>query len=288
MSAGDPAGAPRAALRALLAGQSVVFPASVFDPLSLQLAAEAGFEMAMLAGSIAALVLLGAPDLVLIEAGELAALAQRIASAAPLPLFVDGDHGYGNALNVMRTTERLEAAGVAGFSIEDTELPAPPGAAAPRFLSREAASDKIRAACAARRDPALVIAGRSGVLPVLGIEEAIARGAAFREAGADLLFFTGVKPRAEVEALAAALPPPLMLGGLVPELDDPAFLARSGVRVALRGHAPYLAALAAARRTYHALREGGALPERLSADELALLSEEPLWRERARHFLARP
>lgn len=284
----SPAAERRARLHALLEGGEVVFPASVFDPLSARLAAEAGFEVMMLAGSIASLVLLGAPDLVLIDAGELAGLAGRIAAASPLPLFVDADHGYGNALNVMRTVARLEAAGVAGLSIEDTELPARPGVAGTGFLSRDAALDKLRAALAAREDPGLVIAARSGVIPVLGLEEAVARGRAWREAGADLLFFTGVSRREEVEALAAALPPPLMLGSVSAELGDPAFLARAGVRLALRGHAPYLAALAAARAAYHALRSAAPPPACLSAAELAALAEEPLWRERARLYLGRP
>ena len=91
-----------------------------------------------------------------------------------------------------------------------------------------------------------------------------------------------------MEALAAALPPPLMLGGLSEALDDPPFLARAGVRLALRGHAPYLAALAAARAAYRALRKGTALPERLEEAELAALTEEPLWRQRTRLYLSRP
>ena len=105
----------REALRAVLGGTDCLHPASVHDPLSARIAAEIGFELGMFAGSTASLAILGAPDHILITLTEFAEQARRITRAAPIPLLVDADHGYGNALNAARTVEELEVAGVAGF-----------------------------------------------------------------------------------------------------------------------------------------------------------------------------
>ena len=113
----------RERFRAVLDGTSCIYPASVFDPVSARIADDLGFEIGMFAGSVASLVVLGAPDLTLITLTEFAGQARRICRAGNLPLLVDADHGYGNALNVMRTVEELETAGVAGLTIEDTALP---------------------------------------------------------------------------------------------------------------------------------------------------------------------
>ena len=116
-------------LGAILNGASCVQPASVFDPLSGRIAEHLGFEIGLFAGSTASLTILGAPDLVLLTASELVQQAQRICRATKIPLLVDGDHGYGNALNVARTVEELANVGVAATTIEDfvyqTQLAAP-------------------------------------------------------------------------------------------------------------------------------------------------------------------
>src|SRR5581483_3169109 len=115
--------ARRRRFRAQLGERRCIHPGSVFDPISARIAADLGFEVGMLAGSVASLAVLGAPDLILLSLSEFADQAYRINRAADLPLLVDADHGYGNALNVMRTVEELETAGVAALSIEDTALP---------------------------------------------------------------------------------------------------------------------------------------------------------------------
>src|SRR6476661_1957268 len=114
----------RRRFRAILGGDRCVHPGSVFDPISARIAEDLGFEVGMFAGSTASLTVLGAPDIIVLTLTEFAEQAYRICRAGDLPLLCDADHGYGNALNVMRTVEELEAAGVAGLSIEDTELPA--------------------------------------------------------------------------------------------------------------------------------------------------------------------
>src|SRR5882672_9945101 len=113
----------RERFRALLSGKACVHPASVFDAISARIARDLGFEMGMFAGSVASLTVIGAPDIVVLTLTEFAEQAYRISRGADLPILVDADHGYGNALSVMRTVEELETAGVAALTIEDTLLP---------------------------------------------------------------------------------------------------------------------------------------------------------------------
>ncbi len=256
MSAAHPS-ARRGNFRQVLEGTDCVYPGSVFDPLSARIAEELGFEVGMFAGSIASLTVLGAPDLIVLTLSEFAEQARRICRAGSLPLLCDADHGYGNALNVMRTVEELETAGVAGLSIEDTDLPTPYGSAGkPRLLSIDEGVGKMRAALSARNDPGLVIAGRTGAASISGIGDAIKRATAYVDAGVDAIFLTGVKTRADLETVAEAVHAPLILGGAGKELRDKDWLATTGVRVCLQGHQPFMAAVKAVHDTLRALREG--------------------------------
>ena len=264
----------RLRFRSVLAGDQCVHPASVFDPISARIAEDLGFEVGMLAGSIASGTVLGAPDLVVLTLSEFAQQIQRISRAGDLSLMVDADHGYGNALSVMRTVEELETAGVAALTIEDTVLPISFGgdSAAP-MISLEEGVGKMKAALAARQDPNLVIAGRTGAIRSEGIEGAIKRVKAYEEAGVDAIFLAGARTREEVQAVHAEINLPLLLGGAGGELADRAFLAANGVRVALQGHLSFQAAVKAVYDTLKALREGVAPadlgPNLASADLMA-------------------
>src|SRR5215470_6926636 len=246
----------RRRFRALLAGDRCVHPGSVFDPISARIAEDLGFEVGMFAGSVASLAVLGAPDLIVLTLSEFAGQAYRINRAGNLPLMVDADHGYGNALNAKRTVEELETAGVGGLSLEDTDLPTPFGTAKPQLTSIAEGVGKMKAALAGRQDPALCIAGRTSAVSITGIDDAIARGKAYEQVGVDALFFVGVKTRAELDALSAATRIPIILGGATPELTDRDYLASRRVRVALQGHQPFAAAVKAVHDTLKALREG--------------------------------
>ena len=125
----------RSALRAVLAGPQCLRPASVYDAISMRIAADLGFEVGMLGGSVASLAILGDPDVALITLTELAEQVRRMTRAAPLPVVVDADHGYGNALNVRRTVQELEAAGAAALTIEDTVLPQAFGEHKPQLIA---------------------------------------------------------------------------------------------------------------------------------------------------------
>jgi carboxyvinyl-carboxyphosphonate phosphorylmutase len=250
--------------RALLAGGRCVHPGSVFDPISARIAEDLGFEMGIFAGSIASFTVLGAPDLILLTLSEFAGQAYRISRAGNLPLLVDADHGYGNALNVKRTVEELETAGVAAIMIEDTALPAQFGKAGKtELIALEEGVGKMRAALAGRQDKDLVIVGRTGALAVNGLADAIARGKAYEKAGVDALFFLGVKTRAELEAIADAVSLPILLGGAGPDVVELDYLSAHKVRVCLQGHQPFMAAVNAVYETLKAIR-AGAKPAALS------------------------
>ena len=246
----------REAFRSIIAGDRSVFPGSVFDPISARIAEDLGFEAGMFAGSVASMTVLGAPDLITLTLSEFADQAYRICRAGELPLLVDADHGYGNALNVMRTVEELENAGVAGMSIEDTDLPQPFGTQGKaRLLSIEEAEGKLRAALAARRDPALVIAGRSHA-GLTSLDDVIARAQRYQATGVDAIFVVGVKTREQLQALSAALTAPIILGGVPADLMDRDYLSAQGVRICLQGHQPFMAAVQAVYETLQALRQG--------------------------------
>ena len=227
----------RQRLRSILEGNRCVHPGSVFDPISARIAEDLGFEVGMFAGSIASGTVLGAPDLIVLTLTEFAQQIHRICRAGDLSLLVDADHGYGNALNVRRTVEELETAGVSGLTIEDTVLPLSFGSSGEgNLISIEEGVGKMKAAPSARQDPTLCIAGRSSALRFGGLEEAIKRTKAYEQAGVDAMFLAGAQTKDEVLAVRAETTIPLILGGAGGELSDLDFLGKAGVKVALQGH----------------------------------------------------
>ena len=248
----------REKLRTVLSGATCVHPGSVYDAISIRIAEDLGFPLGMLGGSVASLAVLGDPDVTLITLTELAEQMRRMSRASALPVLVDADHGYGNAVNVRRTVQELEAAGAAGLTIEDTLLPAAFGEAKTQLISLEEGVGKMKAALGGRGDSSLVIMGRTGAASVASIEDAIRRARAYEAAGVDALFLTGIKSRAELEAVTAATRLPIVLGGAPEDLNALDYLASRRVRIALQGHAPIAAATQAVYETQKALREGTA------------------------------
>lgn len=247
----------RERFRAILSGERCVYPASVFDPISARVAEDLGFEMSMLAGSVASLAVLGAPDLIVLSLTEFADQALRINRASSLPLLVDADHGYGNALNVKRTVEELETAGVAVLTIEDTALPLSYGQAGEgRLVSIEEGVGKMRAALAGRQDPALVIAARTSAMAIAGVDETVRRAQAYAAVGVDAVFLAGVQTRDQLDAVVGAVDVPLLLARIPPALADPDYLSARRVRVALQGHLPFMAMIRAVHDTLKALHAG--------------------------------
>ena len=279
----------RQRFRAVLAGGRCVHPGSVHDPISARIAEDLGFEVGMFAGSVASMTVLGAPDLIVLTLSEFAHQAYRINRAGALPLLVDADHGYGNALNVKRSVEELETAGVAALTIEDTDLPQPYGTVGgTRLIAIEEGVGKMTAAIAGRGDPALVIAARTSAISITGLDDAIARAAAYQAAGVDAMFFTGVSSRAQLDAIADAVGVPIFLGGVSGEGLDLDYLGARGVRIALQGHQPFMAAVNAVHETLKALREGtrpGDLEGVASAELIKRVTRDGDWRRSTDEFL---
>jgi carboxyvinyl-carboxyphosphonate phosphorylmutase len=260
----------REALRSILSGSACVRPGSVYDAISIRIAEDVGFEVGMFGGSVASLAVLGDPDIALITLTELAEQMRRMSRAAALPVLVDADHGYGNAMNVRRTVQELEAAGAAGLTIEDTLLPQAYGQAKPQLISLEEGVGKMKAALDGRGDPSLVIVARTGAASITSLEDTIVRARAYEVTGVDALFFTGIKTKSELEAIVAATTLPIVLGGAPEAMNAQDYLRSMRVRIALQGHAPIAAATQAVYEALKALREGLPPKEltRLASSEL--------------------
>jgi oxaloacetate decarboxylase len=278
----------REALRSILNGAGCIRPGSVYDATSIRIAEDLGFEVGMFGGSVASLAVLGDPDIALITLTELCEQMRRMSRAAALPVLVDADHGYGNALNARRTVQELEAAGAAGLTIEDTLLPQAFGQAKTQLISLDEGVGKMKAALDGRGDPSLVIIGRTGAVSITGLDDAIARAKAYEAVGVDALFFTGIRDRSELEAISAATKLPIVLGGAPEEMTGLDYLAGLRVRIALQGHAPFAAATQAVYETLKALRDG-ATPKTLeglpSAELTARAMREAGTKARTTEFL---
>ncbi|HWZ37639.1 MAG TPA: isocitrate lyase/PEP mutase family protein [Bradyrhizobium sp.] len=279
----------REALRSILSGMRCIRPGSVYDAISIRIAEDLGFEVGMFGGSVASLAVLGDPDIALITLTELAEQMRRMSRAATLPVLVDADHGYGNALNVRRTVQELEAAGAGGLTIEDTLLPQAFGEKKTQLISLEEGVGKMKAAVDGRSDPTLVILARTGAISVTSLGDAIERARAYQETGVDGLFFTGIRSRDEVQAISAATRLPIVLGGAPEEMIDLDWLKDRRVKIALQGHAPFAAATQAVYETLKALREG-TLPKQLkglaSAELTNRVTREAETKARLAAFLA--
>ncbi|HUF82734.1 MAG TPA: isocitrate lyase/phosphoenolpyruvate mutase family protein [Burkholderiales bacterium] len=249
----------RKRLRAVFAGTKCISPASVYDPLSARVAEAVGYEIGMLAGSVASNTTLAAPDLIVLTLTEFADQIRRIMRASRLSLIVDADHGYGNALNVMRTVEELEYAGVSAMSLEDTALPMRFGQAegADELITTAEMVGKLKAAVAARRDPSTLLLGRTAALKVEGTEKTVARAKAYAACGVDAIFIIGVESLDQVKAVHEAAQLPVMVGSAPASIKRDDFAA-AGARVLLQGHQPVAAAVKALRETYAHLHAGGA------------------------------
>jgi carboxyvinyl-carboxyphosphonate phosphorylmutase len=238
--------------RAILNGAQCVSPASVYDALSARTAALAGFELGLLSGSVSSATTLAAPDVVVITLTEFADQIHRIVRAADLALLVDADHGYGNALNVMRTVEETEHAGVSILGLEDTVLPARFGAPGNALVSIPEMTGKLKAALAARSDPALVIAARTAAARIEGIEGTVARAKAYAATGVDAIFAVEFDDIALLEAIHSTVDLPLIVGSGSASTDRARIQALGG-RILLQGHQPLAAAVKALRETYERL-----------------------------------
>jgi methylisocitrate lyase len=215
---------PMALLRKILQDPEILIAPGAHNAFTAKIIEQAGFKAVYMTGSGAAMDLLGLPDLGFLTMSEMLAHARNIVQATSLPVIADADTGYGNTLNVMRTVREYEGAGVAGLHIEDQVAPKRCGHfSGKEVISREEMIGKIKAALDSRRDQNLVVIARTDARAVLGLQEAIERGVAYAEAGADMIFVDAPESAEELSLIARSIPAPLMAnlseGGKTPLLS---------------------------------------------------------------------
>ena len=206
-------------LSARLADQRLLVAVGVFDALSAVLAQRQGFEAVFLSGSALGYTQLGRPDVGMLTATELAGVVGRVCDAVDIPILVDADYGFGNAINVYRTVQLLERAGASGIQLEDQQESAPPADIHRKpLVSADVMADKIRAAVDARASSATIISARTDALRGCGMAEALERADRYIEAGADMIFVEGCATdtaRHEVASRLASRIPLLFNAGIL-------------------------------------------------------------------------
>ena len=265
-------------LRELLIDGNCYNPATIFNPLSARLAGDVGFKLGIIPGKILALDLLSEPDLMLLTLSELTDTVRRIAKNTEIPLIVDADNGYGNALNVKRTVENLEDAGASGISIEDTDLPIKFGALKKSdFLDIKEASKKIKMAVDSRENTSTCIIARTGCYSYTGFQDMIERGKAYESEGADAIFYVNIDTRNHIYEISNHHKVPIILGNNSTELslDE---LADLGISVSLPGHKAYFIAMQAYKDAIQRLFETGNFGDyNIDMDKLGELSNEDIY-----------
>ena len=272
----------RRALSDILAVPQCVIASSVFDPVSARFAHAMGSEVSVMGGSVASWTVLGAPDMVLLTASELVEQARRICRTDCVNLVVDADHGYGNALNVARTIQDLQAAGVAAACVEDSVLPRPFGPSdAQGLISLEEGVKKMRAAVQARGQGPMLVVARTNANASAGPQEAAKRLQAYQDTGVDALFLPYLKRREDLDLITRDLTLPVLVAGSDASLFDLAYLASRNVKVWLWGHQPFGVAAQALFDAMQATHQGATpaqLPGQSSKQTMELATDEVYYR----------
>lgn len=249
-------------LKSMIARPEILVMPGAYDPISTRLIALAGFEAVQCTGLGITAATLGLPDFSVIGMSDMVARTARIVRATDLPVMADGDNGFGNAVNTFLTVREFEAVGVAGINLEDQQMPKRCGhLAGKQIVSTAEMVQKIRAAADARRDSDLVINARTDSLALGGVDEAIGRGNAYLEAGADMVFVDGADSEAHIAQLVAGIRGPIAVnmveGGKTPPGLTVERLQTLGVaRVSLPLTA-LLAAVQGMKRALANLKAGG-------------------------------
>ena len=255
----------RRRLRERLKSGSVVIAPGIYDAYGARFVEQAGFEAAYMTGNGVSASLLGRPDVGLVDLSMITSHARRVAAAVDIPVICDADTGYGNAVNVRRTVEEFEAAGVAAIHLEDQASPKRCGQlpGARPVIELAEAIGKIEAALAARRDPDFIIIARTDSAEAHGLDEAIRRGRAYRKAGADVIFVemkSGPAILEDLKRVTSEVDAPCLVnmgaGGRLDDLD-PAGIGRLGLRIAIYPGLERAAAGFAIREALEVLKKDG-------------------------------
>jgi 2-methylisocitrate lyase-like PEP mutase family enzyme len=248
-------------IRQALRAQGQLIMPGVYDALSAKIAARAGFEVIFITGYSLSATLLGEPDFGLLTQSEVVGAAQRICAVVDTPVIVDADTGYGNAINVMRTVQDLIRAGAAGIFLEDQVWPKRCGhMKGKQVIALDEQLKKLRAAVEARQGGDFFIVARTDSRQALGLTEAITRGLAFKEAGADAVFIEAPESKEEMKEIAHQVPGPLVANMLergVTPLMGPKELKELGFDLIVWPLAPLYSAAQSLTEVYTTLRRDG-------------------------------
>ena len=251
-----------ARLRSLLTADTPLTAPGCYDALGARLVEQAGFDVVYMTGFGTSASLLGRPDVGLTNQGEMLDNVRRIVAATSLPVIADADTGYGNQMNVIRTMQMWEQAGVAGLHIEDQVTPKKCGHMNNKqVVPADEAVGKIRAAVAARSNPQTVLIARTDARAVEGVTAAVERAKRFADAGADMLFVEALEGEAEIELVCEQLAGlPLVFnwaeGGKTPPLDY-ARITQLGFKLILCPISTLLAATAAIQGALAGIKAAG-------------------------------
>ena len=248
-------------IRQALDAQGQLIMPGVYDALSAKIAARAGFEVIFITGYSLSATLLGEPDFGLLTQSEVVGAAQRICAVVDTPVIVDADTGYGNAINVMRTVQDLIRAGAAGMFLEDQVWPKRCGhMKGKQVIALDEQLKKLRAAVEAKQGSDFFIVARTDSRQALGLTEAITRGVAFKEAGADAVFIEAPESKEEMKEIAHQVPGPLVANMLergVTPLMGPKELKELGFDLIVWPLAPLYSAAQSLTEVYTTLRRDG-------------------------------
>jgi methylisocitrate lyase len=290
-AASSPSAGGAQRIRDLVARKTVLMP-GVYDALTARIAARVAFEVVFISGYSVSATRLGEPDMGFLTQTEMCDAARSVCRVSTAPVIVDADTGYGSALNVMRTVQDLQEAGASGVFLEDQMWPKKCGHfEGKRVISADEHAMKIRAACDARGEQDLFVVARTDARQPLGLEAAIDRCLAYKEAGADALFVEAPRSVEELERIADALPPPLVANmierGVTPHLTRTE-LERLGFGLIVCPLAGLFASAKAVLEVLTELRErettAGATDRMITFDEFnALVDVEARYADEARY-----
>jgi carboxyvinyl-carboxyphosphonate phosphorylmutase len=249
-------------LRHLLQGPGIVMAPGAFDPLSARLVEQAGFPAIYITGAGLASHVLGVPDIGLMSMAEVLEAARRIVQVSDVPAICDVDTGFGNVINVIRTVREFEAAGLAAIQIEDQVMPKKCGhTEGKQLIPRAEMVQKIQAAVDARRDPDFVLIARTDAIAVAGLDDALERANAYREAGADVLFVEAPRTQEEMRRITREAPGMHLVnvvegGGKTPVLTADAY-REIGYRLAIYPISLWTASIKSMQEVLEVLRADG-------------------------------
>jgi|TARA_B110000014_G_scaffold241181_1_gene209828 carboxyvinyl-carboxyphosphonate phosphorylmutase len=254
----------RERFRTVLSRPDCTLAANIFDPLSARIAHMLDYEVCFLSGSVHKVANLAVPDIVLVNMSDLVDVCRRITRIADVSLMHDGEDGFGNAVNVVRSVKELEAAGVSAIEIEDSIPPTRFNQGSLGLFSQEEQVGKLEAAVAARTDPMTVIVARTTALAEFSLDEALERIKAYSQTGVEAIRLAGLKTKEQLEAVHRITDLPLTV--LSPPdnmMDDMDYLAANGVSILMAGNPAFGMAIQAIYDSFKHLKDGG------SVDDLA-------------------